>query len=78
LGIVEGQPGRRNLGTSIYATKSVENVCKAATQPVGFQLAPTESSMKTLFSGPKRRVARRFVVTVDAKRYFGSDEETPD
>jgi 4-hydroxymandelate oxidase len=68
LGVVEGaNQGKVTLVTSTYATESVENVCKAATQPVWFQLytRPDREFNQNLIQRAEAAGCKAIVVTVD-------------
>jgi 4-hydroxymandelate oxidase len=68
MGVVEGaNQGKVTLVTSTYATESVENVCKAATQPVWFQLytRPEREFNQNLIQRAEAAGCKAIVVTVD-------------
>jgi 4-hydroxymandelate oxidase len=68
MAVVEGaNRGRVTLVTSTYATESVETVCRAATQPVWFQLysRPERSFNQQLIQRAEQAGCKAIVVTVD-------------
>lgn len=68
MGVVAGaNQGKVILVTSTYATESVENVCKAATQPVWFQLytRPDREFNQDLIQRAEAAGCKAIVVTVD-------------
>lgn len=68
MAVIRGaNQGRVTLITSTYATESVENVCRAATQPVWFQLytRPDRSFNQQLVQRAEQAGCRAIVVTVD-------------
>ena len=68
MGVVAGaNQGKVTLITSTYATESVENVCRAATQPVWFQLyaRPDREFNQSLIQRAEAAGCKAIVVTVD-------------
>src|SRR5438105_1483900 len=68
MGVVTGaNQGKVTLVTSTYATESVENVCRAATQPVWFQLytRPDRAFNQNLIQRAEAAGCKAIVVTVD-------------
>ena len=68
MAVVEGaNKGGVTLVTSTYATESVESVCKAATQPVWFQLytRPDRTFNQQLIQRAEQAGCSAIVVTVD-------------
>lgn len=68
MAVIEGaNQGRVTLVTSTYATQSVEDVCRAATQPVWFQLytRPEREFNQQLIQRAEAAGCKAIVVTVD-------------
>ncbi len=68
MGVVAGaNQGKVTVVTSTYATESVEDVCKAATQPVWFQLytRPDREFNQNLIQRAEAAGCKAIVVTVD-------------
>jgi 4-hydroxymandelate oxidase len=68
MAVVEGaNRGRVTLVTSTYATESVEDVCRAATQPVWFQLYTREDRAfnQALIERAEAAGCKAIVITVD-------------
>src|ERR1051325_8346930 len=68
MGVVEGaNQGKVTLVTSTFATESVENICRAATQPVWFQLytRPERTFNQSLIQRAEAAGCKAIVITVD-------------
>lgn len=68
MGVIAGaNRGKVTLVTSTYATESVENVCRAATQPVWFQLytRPERAFNQHLVQRAEAAGCKAIVVTID-------------
>jgi 4-hydroxymandelate oxidase len=65
--IAGANQGKVTLVTSTFATESVENLCRAATQPVWFQLytRPERTFNQTLIQRAEAAGCRAIVITVD-------------